>query len=401
MTIPARLRSSDPTILLPGEVDHIAIDALVAWMIDGARPSGDASRIIDAICRRVASAGVPVDRFALFMNTLHPNIAARRFRWTLDGGVEVNEVQLDIFSQQEYWQNPLPRVTSEGVSIRRRLTDPQALSEYMILGELSAEGFTDYLAQPLIFTTGETHAATWSTKHEMGFSLEQIDALDVLRRPLARLVEAYLLRLNAASILSAYIGRGGGEQILQGRVHRGDGEEIDAAILFTDVIDFTRLSNTLTGPQMVAILNDAFDIMVPPVEANGGEILKFLGDGFFAIFPYGNTRTMQDAVKAASRTIMEGEAKLAETDLGKTVAFRSALHAGRFHYGNIGGANRLDFTAIGRPINYAARLLTCASDLSLQRVASSEVAEHLCCQPRVASEVPFKGFEGLQKIYVY
>jgi len=401
MTLPARLRTSDATDLLPGEVDHLQIDALVAWMIDGARPSGDASAIIDAICRRVVAAGVPVDRFALFMNTLHPNIAARRFRWTEAGGVEVNEVQLDIFSQQEYWQNPLPRVTSDGVSIRRRLTDPQALSEYLILGELRAEGFTDYLAQPLVFTTGETHASTWSTKHPLGFSLEQIDALDVLRRPLARLVEAYLLRLNGASILSAYIGRGGGEQILQGRVHRGDGEEIDAAILFTDLKDFTQLSNTLSGPQMVAILNDAFDIMVPPVEANGGEILKFLGDGFFAIFPYGGERSMADAVMAASRTIMEGEARLAETELGRTVSFRSALHAGRFHYGNIGGANRLDFTAIGRPINYAARLLTCASDLSLHRVASADVAQHLCCAPRVASEVAFKGFEGLQKIYVY
>ncbi len=401
MTIPARLRPSDLSTLLPGEVDHLAIDALVAWMIDGARPSGDAGRIIEAICKRVVAAGVPVDRFALFMNTLHPNVAARRFRWTQAGGVTVNEAELDLFSQDDYRRNPLPRVTSEGISIRRRLTDPQALSEFLILGELRAEGFTDYLAQPLIFTTGETHAATWSTKHPLGFSLEQIDALDVIRRPLARLVEAYLLRLNAASILSAYIGRGGGEQILQGRVHRGDGEEIDAAILFTDLIDFTRLSNTLSGPQMVALLNDAFDIMVPPVEANGGEILKFLGDGFFAIFPYGGPRTMADAVVAASRTIMEGEARLAETELGKTVAFRSALHAGRFHYGNIGGANRLDFTAIGRPINYAARLLTCASDLSLHRVASADVAQHLCCRPRVATEVPFKGFEGLQKIYVY
>jgi adenylate cyclase len=401
MTIPTRVRPDDPATLLSGEVDHLAIDALVAWMIDGARPSADASRIVDAICRRVVAAGVPVDRFALFVNTLHPNIASRRFRWTHDGGVEVNEVELGIFSQQEYQKSPLPRVTAEAISIRRRLTDPQALSEYLILGELKAEGFTDYLAQPLIFTTGETHAATWSTKHPDGFSLEQIDALDVLRRPLARLVEAYLLRLNAASILSTYVGRGGGEQILQGRVHRGDGEEIDAAILFTDLMDFTRLSNTLSGPQMVAILNDAFDIMVPPVEANGGEILKFLGDGFFAIFPYGGARTMGDAVQAASRTIMEGEARLAGTELGKTVSFRSALHAGRFHYGNIGGPNRLDFTAIGRPINYAARLLTCASDLSLHRVASADVARHLCCQPRVAAEVPFKGFEGPQKIYVY
>ncbi len=166
-------------------------------------------------------------------------------------------------------------------------------------------------------------------------------------------------------------------------MHRGDGEEIDAAILFADVIGFTALSNTRTGPEIVALLNDAFDIMVPPVEAHGGEILKFLGDGFFAIFPYGDKVTLAGAVKAASEAVMEGEQKLAEAEVGKLVGFRSAIHAGRFHYGNIGGANRLDFTAIGQPVNYAARLLAAASDLSETRVASAATAEHLCL-PRAA-----------------
>ncbi len=67
------------------------------------------------------------------------------------------------------------------------------LDEYVILGELAAEGFTDYLAQPLVFTTGDTHAATWSTKQPDGFSDAAIEAFERIRRPLARLVEAYLL----------------------------------------------------------------------------------------------------------------------------------------------------------------------------------------------------------------
>ena len=148
-----------------------------------------------------------------------------------------------------------------------------------------------------------------------------IEVFERIRRPLARLVEAYLLRLNAASILSAYVGHNSGDQILQGRVHRGDGEEIDAAILFADVIGFTALSNTRTGPEIVALLNDAFDIMVPPVEAHGGEILKFLGDGFFAIFPYGDNVTLAGAVRAASEAVVEGEQKLAEAEVSKLVAF--------------------------------------------------------------------------------
>ena len=382
-------------------IDASTIDELVDWMIDGARPSGNARQIIDGICRRVVGAGVPVGRFALFINTLHPNLVARRFTWTPEEGVTMRDGSIGLFSREEYLRNPLPTVTSKQVSIRRRLNSPRSLEEFVILGELAAEGFTDYLAQPLVFTTGDTHAATWSTKDPAGFSAQAIEVFERIRRPLARLVEAYLLRLNAASILSAYVGHNSGDQILQGRVHRGDGEEIDAAILFTDLIDFTVLSNTRTGPEIVTLLNETFDIMVPPVEAHGGEVLKFLGDGFFAIFPYGEKVTIAGAVKAASEAVREGEKKLAEAQVGKLVGFRSAIHAGRFHYGNIGGANRLDFTAIGQPVNYAARLLTAASDLSLSRVASAATAEYLCLPARLAGETVFKGFDGLQPVYAY
>ena len=304
--------------------------------------------------------------------------------------------------REEYIGNPLPTVTSKQISIRRRLTDPQALAEYVILGELKAEGFTDYLVQPLVFTTGETHAATWSTK-AAGRLQPRSDRSARTDPPAARAAGRDLSAAGSTprSILSAYVGRNCGDQILQGRVHRGDGEEIDAAILFADLIGFTALSNTLTGHEIVSLLNDSFDVMVPPVEAHGGEILKFLGDGFFAIFPYGEKVTLAGAVKAASEAVMEGEQKLADTEIGKTVAFRSAIHAGRFHYGNIGGANRLDFTAIGRPVNYAARLLSAASELSETRVASSDAAEYLCLPPRLAGEATFKGFDGLQPVFAY
>lgn len=381
-------------------IDNAAIDDLVDWMIDGARPGGF-QRTLDGIGRRLVGAGLPIGRFALFVGTLHPNVAGRRMLWTPEGGLVMTEGGIDLYSRDEYVRNPLPTVTSKQVTIRRRLTNPNMLSDYPILGELVAEGFTDYVAQPLIFTSGDTHAVTWSTKHEDGWSDGAIAVLERIRRPLARLVEAYLLRLNAASILSAYVGRNSGDQILQGRIHRGDGEEIDAAILFTDLIGFATLSNTRSGPQIVHVLNEAFDIMVPPVEARGGEILKFLGDGFFAIFPYGGGVTLGGAVKAASEAVMEGEKKLAEAEVGKLLGFRSAIHAGRFHYGNIGGANRLDFTAIGQPVNYAARLLAAASDLSETRVASATTAGHLCLPARLLAEMQFKGFDGPQPVYIW
>lgn len=388
-----------------GDIDHAAIDALIAWMVDGGPPSpGETARPgsrIGDICRRLVAAGVPIGRFALFVNLLHPNIEGRRIAWTAEDGVTITDGPIGVSDSEQYKRNPLPKVISEQVSIRRRLNDPDALSEFMILSELRDEGFTDYMAVPLVFTDGEIHVATFSTKESRGFSLEAIAAIELIRRPLARLAETYVLRLNAAAILSAYVGRNSGDQILGGSIHRGDGVEIEAAILFTDLIGFTELSNTMSGPEIVTMLNDAFDIVVPPVEKHGGEVLKFLGDGFFAIFPYDGKIARADAVKAASETIIEGEKLLAASPLAGKIAFRSALHAGSFHYGNIGGANRLDFTAIGRPINYAARLLDAAAVLDLHHVVSEEIATNLCVDAKLAATVELKGFEGSQKLFTY
>src|SRR5262245_7932369 len=382
-------------------IDHRAIDELVNWMVDGARPSANANEIIKGICRRLVAAGVPVFRFALFIYTLHPNLIGWRFVWTPDGGVVRTPGKIGLFTSDEYALNPLPTVIERQISIRRKLADPDCPHDYRIIDELLADGFTDYFVQPIIYITGETNAASWSSKAKGGFSEEAIAVLERVNRPLARLTEAFVLRLNAAELLSAYVGRNGGEQVLKGRIHRGDGEEIEGAILFTDIADYTAISNTLSGPDVVAMLNDAFDLMVPAVEKRGGEILKFIGDGFMAIFPHSGSDGLTSTADAAREAVMDAEESVSAAPVGEKVRFRSAIHAGRFHYGNIGGANRLDFTAIGRPVNYAARLLDAASELDLQRVASELVVPHLGAPAKLANLIEFKGFSGEQPVFTY
>jgi adenylate cyclase len=149
---------------------------------------------------------------------------------------------------------------------------------------LIADGFTDYFAQPIIYTTGETNAVSWSSMADSGFSDEALAVLDRVNRPLARLTRDLSASHQRRDDLSAYVGRNSGDQILSGKVHRGDGEEIEAAILFTDLVNFTAMSDALDGPQTGGDLNDVFDMMVPPVADHGGEILKFMGDGFFRQF---------------------------------------------------------------------------------------------------------------------
>ena len=382
-------------------IDHAAIDALVAWMIDGAPPIPRAPVIIDSICRQLLEAGVAFDRLALFLPTLSPRSSGRRYKWTLRLGVEIGEGEVGLFATQDYLANPVPEVLRDRVTIRRRLIDPETPDDYLILGELRAKAYTDYLIQPLPFVTGGSAAMSWSTRAAGGFSNEVLDALERIRGPVARLTESLVMRTNATNLLSAYVGRNSGEQVLSGKVHRGDGEEIQAAILFTDLIGYTELSNRRSGSEIVGILNDAFDRLVPAVEAEGGEILKFLGDGFFAIFPYHDEATLPAAVRSAQVAVLSGEEALAGTNVGETARFRSAIHAGQFHYGNIGGADRLDFTAIGSSVNYASRLMAAASELSIERAASMDIAAHLSPPASLAAEARLKGFDGLQKIYTY
>jgi adenylate cyclase len=382
-------------------LDRAAIDDLVAWMVDGGRPSAGIRDIIEGVCLRLTAAGVPLFRFALFIYTLHPNLLGWRFTWTPEEGVRQAEGKIGLFTTEEYTANPLPTVLETQRPIRRKLADPDCPRDFRIVGELIAEGFTDYLIQPVIYTTGETNALSWSSKAEGGFADEAVEALQLINAPLARLVESCLLRINAATLLSAYVGRNGGEQVLKGRIHRGEGEEIEGTILFTDMINFTAISNEMPGPSVVAMLNDAFDLMVPSVEEHGGEVLKFMGDGFLAIFPHSGEDGLYRTAEAARAAVMETEEALAASPVGRRIRLRSALHAGPFHYGNIGGASRLDFTAIGRPVNYAARLLDAASRFDLARAASGLVAPHLGVPARKEGEATFKGFAGSQPVFSF
>jgi adenylate cyclase len=109
-------------------------------------------------------------------------------------------------------------------------------------------------------------------------------------------------------------------------------------------------------------LNGIFDCVGDPVRAAGGEILKFLGDGVLTVFlpPDGtNVALVTLATLAAAREILKRVEALnaTETAAGNpALVLNIALHAGEVTYGNIGTAERLDFTVIGPAVNEAARL---------------------------------------------
>jgi adenylate cyclase len=128
-----------------------------------------------------------------------------------------------------------------------------------------------------------------------------------------------------------------------------------------DLRGFTALSESNPPAAVISALDAWFDRIAGPVHAFGGEVLKFIGDGVLAIFPVvgGAPRGACDAALravAAARTGMEHLDAARRREGLPPLPFGAALHLGEMLWGNIGAADRLDFTAIGPAVNLVSRL---------------------------------------------
>lgn len=137
------------------------------------------------------------------------------------------------------------------------------------------------------------------------------------------------------------------------------GAEREVTILFVDVRGFTRLSEGLKARAVVSLLNQVFQTVSDEILKRGGTIDKFIGDSVMAYFgaPAPNTSHAVDAVSAAveiQRAIGARNAALGPD--GQRVDVGIGIHTGVVIVGNIGSDRRTDFTAIGDPVNVAARL---------------------------------------------
>jgi adenylate cyclase len=377
-------------------VDMQQVEQVFAWLCAGAPPPTGIRHSLAKGLERMHAAGVPIDRFALFVQTIHPTVRGRRISWSPGEETEVREVPHGFFETPLYLESPIAQVFTKGKPLRRRLDGDDDLG-FEHLEEMRASGFTDYLALPLPMANGEMYGVSWSTRQAGGFGEDGIAALERINPILARLIETYILRLNTASILSTYVGRNAGAKVLNGKIVRGDAEAIRAAILYADLKGFTALSNDRPAEEVLATLNAFFEALDPEITSRGGEILKFMGDGVLAIFPTaeaeGERRRAVDAALAAvkaARTTLE-----AAPD---APGFRASINLGDVHYGNIGSQSRLDFTVIGPAVNLGARLLSAGGAVDADTVCSEEVA-NLLGGGRRLGEVEMKGFPAPQPLY--
>jgi adenylate cyclase len=382
------------------------IQAVVDWLVDGARSATLAEDVLAELCRRMIGCDLPLWRVAVFVRTLHPDIAGRHFVWHPESGVSTSEALFDLLETDEFQGSPVAAIYDTCEPLRRRLSDGDCPDDFPFLRDLRAQGVTDYVGFPLRFTDGTIHVATWTTRQPSGFTPKQFADIQSVITPLARVAEVRALRRTATNLLNTYVGRQAGERILTGKIRRGHVEEIRAAIWLSDMRGFTMLSEQLPSEDLVDLLNRYFECQVPTILKHGGEVLKFMGDGLLAIFPL--SEDGNDAGEVCQRALTSArEVEILVNGLDAppraarkgAVRFGLALHVGRVKYGNIGGGDRLDFTCIGPAVNLSARLEKIAAKLGKTIVASAEFVAHFPDEFVPLGEFSVAGFAAPQLVF--
>ena len=165
-----------------------------------------------------------------------------------------------------------------------------------------------------------------------------------------------------------------------------------AVILYADLRGFTDFAEVAAPEEVTRRLNGYFDCMGEPVKTAGGEILKFLGDGLLSIFLMDaehDTGTVAAAALEASRGILSRVEQLNEVERrarNPALEIDIALHEGEVTYGNVGTADRLDFTVIGPAVNEVTRIEALCKELGLHLLISdSFVRAAPALQPHLRS----------------
>lgn len=374
------------------------VQPTVDWLMAGARGASGANEVLKLFCERMVQSGIRLDRLALFVQPLHPNVAARAFYWRRGAAeIEVNEEDHGFMGSDEQLSSPIYRVRKTRLEIRRRLEDPAAPLDFPVLEELRAQGITDYLIVPLEFVNGEVHGLSVGTRAAGGFSDAEIAAIGRVLPAFTRLVEVFGLTHTAANILDAYLGSHAGEKVLQGRIRRGDAERIHAVIWFCDLRDSTPLADALGPEAFLALLNEYFECVLGPVLERNGQVLRFIGDAALAIFPVGSdpaeaaTSAVDAAREALARMAALNERRRAAG--APELAFGIGLHLGDVLYGNIGTRARIEFTVIGAAANEAARIEALCKTLGAPLVVSDAVARYTRHAWRPLGRHPLRGVE--------
>ena len=377
------------------EIGRAATDDIAdisAWLVNEGLRGVTQPALLQGFCERLVAAGIPLQRAHARQRALHPVFGGVGFVWHRDGGGATREDYTHVSDPHDQWFiSPFHYMIQNGESqLRERLTEGSEPSRFPVLEEFRAQGATDYFASAMSFgqasigpstdpdDTPESMISTWTSDAPKGFSDSDIGTIMGLLPVLGLALTSASRYRTAHDLLAVYLGRDAGERVLSGDIQRGSLDTIRAVIWYFDLQGFTKLAETTPGDQMIAMLNDYFGATVAAVEAYGGDVLKFMGDGLLAIFKFtdDDSACCSRAIAAADELLGTMAAINDRRSAENLVLtnFSLALHLGELMYGNIGAEDRLDFTVIGPAVNMAARIQAMCRPLEQDLIISSAMA---------------------------
>lgn len=352
---------------------------LYGWLLDRATGELAPAALLDALVALLAEFDFDLHRASIWIPTKHPELWGHQLIWTpATGAAVVSRLHATSFTS-EFIGTPAEALFQSGArTLRRRLADPGARSEFAMLAKMADAGATDYLLIGLDPGRSFGSWISFTTRRRGGFDDAQIALLTDATQLLALHVQLLGARFETRSLLEVYLGANAAKRVVDGEFHRGTGAEIDAALWFCDMRGFTELSDRLPARTVVGVLDQYFEHVATPIEEHGGEILKFIGDATLAVFPVGEPGPGD----ACRRALAAAQSVLERIDgwtpsAGDRVRLGVALHTGRAFYGNIGGRERLDFTVIGACVNEVCRVEAMCKTLGEPLLMTASFADAL------------------------
>ena len=351
-------------------MDTAGFSELRTWLTEAGLAGKSETALLDGFCRLALDAGLPIGRAAIVIDTLHPVHEGRAFLWRREGEQTQTEiVEYGPTSEGEMAENWRRSVffhlLQTGGSLFRVRFHAGETADFFNFAKMRDEGMTDVAAMITRFpgsgAIGEMDSlySYWATDRPHGFDDAHVEAIAGLVPMLALAVKCVSLARIAGTLVETYLGRDAGQRVLKGLIRRGVADRISAVLWYSDLREFTRITDQSPPGQIIPLLDDYAEAVISAIYDNGGDVLKLIGDGTLAIFTASAAEEACRSAIAAHNLLQERVAQLNKRRARGTLPTTDVyvgLHIGEVFYGNIGSDERLDFTVVGPAVNEVARI---------------------------------------------
>lgn len=238
--------------------------------------------------------------------------------------------------------------------------------------------------------------------YETAVAVESTDEMGTLADAFNDMTRGLLMREQYRSVLNKVVSQDVAAELMKGDVELG-GENRLVTVLFADIRGFTPMTQGMEPQEVIGLINGCMERLSRAVDVEGGVVDKYIGDEIMAVF--GAPIAQEDHACRSVRAALRMRAGIAEMNAERAergeapLAVGIGIASGIAVAGNMGSADRMNYTVLGETVNLAARLTAQAQG---GEILISEATEQSAASPMVASCVgtrSLKGFSGESLVY--